>query len=207
MKLIVKTRGQSESQGKPRVYLTCHPEDADTVLPLVCEDLLRHVNCAVWYDAELSETYEPAELYAALDEMQLVVLAVTSKLLYTDNRARDVELKYALNHHLPVLPVMLESGLSREFNRVTGTRIQVANRCVSDPTATPYEDVLDNYLKSVLVGDELAEQVRNAFDAYVFLSYRKKDRRHAQRLMHLIHENRQFRDIAIWYDEFLVPGE
>ena len=41
----------------------------------------------------------------------------------------------------------------------------------------------------------------------MFLSYRKKDRRHAQRLMHLIHENRQFRDIAIWYDEFLVPGE
>ena len=57
------------------------------------------------------------------------------------------------------------------------------------------------------MGDELAGQVRDAFDAYVFLSYRKKDRKHAQRLMRLIHENRQFRDIAIWYDEFLVPGE
>lgn len=207
MKLNVRTRGQSESQGKPRVYLTCHPDDVDTAFPLVCEDLLRHVNCAVWYDAEQAESYAPAELYAALDEMQLVVLAVTSKFLYTENRARDVELPYALSRHLPVLPVMLESGLSREFNRVTETRIQVANRCVNDPTATPYDDVLDNYLRSVLVGDELAEQVRNAFDAYVFLSYRKKDRRHAQRLMHLIHENKQFRDIAIWYDEFLVPGE
>ena len=67
--------------------------------------------------------------------------------------------------------------------------------------------MLQTFLDSVLVGDELAEQVRDAFDAYVFLSYRKKDRKHAQRLMRLIHENRQFRDIAIWYDEFLVPGE
>ena len=149
----------------------------------------------------------PQELEASLDQMQLVVLAVTSKFLYTDHRAKDVELKYALRQHIPVLPILLEGGLASEFNRMTDTKIQVVNRCVNDPTATPYDEVLDTYLKSVLVGDELAEKVRDAFDAYVFLSYRKKDRRHAQRLMHLIHENRQLRDIAIWYDEFLVPGE
>ena len=49
--------------------------------------------------------------------------------------------------------------------------------------------------------------MRAAFDAYVFLSYRKKDRRYAQQLMRLIHQNPFCRDIAIWYDEFLVPGE
>ena len=207
MKPIVDTRGQSDARGKPRVWLTCHPEDAETALPKVREDLLRHANCAVWHDAEMTAPYDPRELEACLDEMQLVVLAVTSRFLYTEHRAKDVELKYALRQHIPVLPILLESGLSREFNRVTDTKLQVVNRNVSDPTATPYDDVLDTYLKSVLVGDELARQVRDAFDAYVFLSYRKKDRRHAQRLMHLIHENRQFRDIAIWYDEFLVPGE
>ena len=207
MKLIADTRGNGDARGKPRVYLTCHPEDAATALPAVSGDLLRHANCAVWHDAEMDAPYDRQELCAALDEMQLVVLAVTSKFLYEPCRAKDVELKYALERHIPVLPILLESGLSREFNRVTDTKIQVVNRRVSDPTATPYDDVLDAYLKSVLVGDELAERVRDAFDAYVFLSYRKKDRRHAQRLMHLIHENRQFRDIAIWYDEFLVPGE
>ncbi len=207
MKLIVDTRGQSDARGKPRVWLTCHPEDADTALARVREDLLRHANCAVWHDTQMTAPYDLSELEACLDQMQLVVLAVTSKFLYTEHRAKDVELKYALRQHIPVLPILLESGLSREFNRVTDTKIQVVNRCVSDPTATPYDDVLEGYLNSVLVGDELAEKVRDAFDAYVFLSYRKKDRRHAQRLMHLIHENRQFRDIAIWYDEFLVPGE
>ena len=207
MKLAVDTRGGSDVRGKPRVYLTCHPEDVPVTMSLIREDILRHANCAIWHDEEPEAPWERSELQAALDEMQLVVLAVSSKFLHEPSRARDVELKYALAHHIPVLPIMLENGLPIEFNRVTDTQIQVIDRYITDPTATPYEEVLDTYLKSVLISDELAEQVRDAFDAYVFLSYRKKDRRHAQRLMHLIHENRQFRDIAIWYDEFLVPGE
>lgn len=44
-------------------------------------------------------------------------------------------------------------------------------------------------------------------DAYVFLSYRKKDRKHAKELMRLIHANRFCLDIAIWYDGFLAAGE
>ena len=58
-----------------------------------------------------------------------------------------------------------------------------------------------------LVSDEMAEKVRAAFDAYIFLSYRKKDRKYANELMRLIHKNDFCRDIAIWYDEYLVPGE
>ena len=76
-----------------------------------------------------------------------------------------------------------------------------------DATSIRYEEKLDRFLSSVLVGDELAQKVRAAFDAYVFLSYRKKDRAYAQKLMRLIHQNDFCRDIAIWYDEFLVPGE
>ena len=37
--------------------------------------------------------------------------------------------------------------------------------------------------------------------------HRKKDREYAHKLMRLIHSNPFFRDIAIWYDEFLTPGE
>ena len=109
MKLTVDTRGHSDARGKPRVYLTCHPEDAALTMSLIQEDLLRHANCAVWHDEEMDAPYEPQELYACLDEMQLLVLAVSSKFLHTPCRARDVELKYALNRHIPVLPIMLEN--------------------------------------------------------------------------------------------------
>ena len=225
------TRGMSNPKGKPKVYFSCHPADFETAFPLITEDLLRHANCAIWYEpqpgagpegTDAGQTVTPAgkdsgrtasagsgeesELEEILGGMQLVVFAVSSRFLYEANRAKDLELPMALRLHIPVLPIMLENGLGYAFSN-TCAKIQVVPRYGTDPTAIPYDEVLETFLQSVLVGDELAEKVRDAFDAYVFLSYRKKDRRHAQRLMRLIHENPQFRDIAIWYDEFLVPGE
>ena len=207
MKLQYKTRGMSDPKGKPKVYFSSHPEDFNEALPLITEDLLNHANCAVFYDEEIGSA-GPAdeEVEDILKEMQLVVFAVSSKFIHERNRAKDTELPLALKNHIPVLPIMLENGLGYEFSN-NCAKIQVVPKYGNDPTTIPYDEVLQTFLDSVLVGDELAEQVRDAFDAYVFLSYRKKDRKHAQRLMRLIHENKQFRDIAIWYDEFLVPGE
>jgi tetratricopeptide (TPR) repeat protein len=206
MELRYITNGMSSPEGKPKVYFSCHPADFDTAFPMIPEDILRHVNCAVWYDPDMAAVPDPGELEEIFGEMQLVVFAVSSHFLYEKNRAKDLELPLALDRHIPILPVMLENGLGYEFSNRCA-KIQVVARYVTDPTATPYEEVLDSFLSSVLVGDKLAQKVRDAFDAYVFLSYRKKDRRHAHRLMRLIHENEAFRDIAIWYDEFLVPGE
>ena len=206
MELDYKTRGMSDPKGKPRVYFSCHPDDFEKVFPIVTEDLLRHANCAVWYDTEPAAEVDGKELEENVKEMQLVVFAVTSRFLHESHRAKDRVLPLAQKLHIPVLPIMMENGLELEFNK-TCAEIQLVSKYNTDPTATPYDEVLQTFLDTVLVGDDLAEKVRDAFDAYVFLSYRKKDRSHAQRLMRLIHENRQFRDIAIWYDEFLVPGE
>ena len=210
MKLDWKTVGISEPREKPRVWFTCHPRDFEEAFPLISQDIFRYSNCCIWYDTEPEAELggeEREEFFASLDEMQLMVIAVTTRFIEEPSRARDVELPYAIAQHIPVLPILLEPGLARKFNQATNTSIQVVNRYSDDPTVIPYDEVLETYLKSVLIGDELAEQVRNAFDAYVFLSYRKKDREHAQRLMRLIHDNPQYRDFAIWYDEFLVPGE
>ena len=206
MNLKYKTRGNSEPKGKPRVYFSCHPVDFDTAFPLISEDILGYANCSIWYDEDLTGPVDEQELTEILRDMQLVVFGITSKFLHEAHRAKDLELPIAIRENIPILPIMLENGLGYEFSN-TCAKIQVVSRYVTDSTATPYEEVLKTYLHSVLVGDELAEKVRSAFDAYVFMSYRKKDRRHAQRLMRLIHEDKNFRDIAIWYDEYLVPGE
>lgn len=211
-----KTRNMSAPKGKPKVFFSCHPDDFNDAFPLISEDILDVSNCAIWYDSSLAGLQEfltgtvpegtDVTLEDALQEMQLIVLAVTSKFLHSNNDTKDRVLPFALQNHIPVLPVMLENGLKSDFNN-TCAKIQVVERYVTDPTASSYEDVLKTFLYSVLVSEELAEKVRAAFDAYIFLSYRKKDRRYAHRLMRLIHENEQFRDIAIWYDEYLVPGE
>lgn len=195
-----------EPHHKPKVFFTCHPDDYGMALPLISEDILRHSNCVIWYSDEDSIFESQEEAEALLEDMQLLTVAVTDRFLSRPNEAKDVILPLALSSHIPVLPIMLETGLEWRFNEVCA-EVQLVNRYVSDPTATPYDDVLKTFLNSVLVSDELAQKVRSAFDAYVFLSYRKKDRRHAKRLMRMIHENKEFRDIAIWYDEYLVPGE
>ena len=229
MRLRYKTSGKSKPERKPRVYFSCHPDDFEAAFPLITEDILSNGYCVIWYDEEFADlVHEPEEgpvddelpqpeeagddefpdltPEEAIKEMRLVVFAVTSKFLHEKNRAKDLELPLALENHIPVLPIMLENGLGGEFSN-TCAKIQVVSKYVADPTATPYEEVLKTYLDSVLVGKELAERVKTAFDAYVFLSYRKKDREHAKRLIHLIHEKKEFRDIAIWFDEYLVPGE
>ncbi|MBE6763827.1 MAG: tetratricopeptide repeat protein [Ruminococcaceae bacterium] len=203
--LLYKTRGSASPQGKPKVYLCCCPEDAERFTEALCDELLQKQNCAVWY-LEDPHAVRDEELLNDLKSMQLFVMPVTRRLLSTENPAIDTEFAFATAHHIPVLPLMQDDQLDVLFNERCGD-LQYLSRFVSDPTAIPYDEKLANYLSSVLIGDELAEKIRAAFDAYVFLSYRKKDRRYAQELMRLIHKHDFARDIAIWYDEFLTPGE
>jgi tetratricopeptide (TPR) repeat protein len=187
------------------VYFCCHPEDFGYLFESLSEEVLAEQNCAVWYAVDRNAPRDEA-FWDDLSRMQLFVMPITAKLLDTPNAAIDAEFPFAIAHHIPVLPLMQESDLAEAFNRRCGD-LQFLDKNVSDVTAIPYEEKLRAYLASVLVGDELAEKVRSAFDAYIFLSYRKKDRKHAHELMRLIHKNEFCRDIAIWYDEFLTPGE
>ncbi len=206
MQLNYRTRSRDASpQGKPRVYFCSHPEDHDAYFEQISREILKQVNCAVFYDADAKEEGSPAERESILAGMQLFVMPVTSRLLRGENRGlRDLQV--ALANHVPVLPLMQESGLEPLFNRICG-ELQFLDSSLADETAIAYEKKLQNFLDSVLVGDETAKSIRAAFSAYIFLSYRKKDRAHAQRLMRLIHKSKSCRDLAIWYDEFLMPGE
>lgn len=206
MKFAYRTRGNAAPQGKPRVYLTGHPADLPACREEIITDILNVQNCAIYYDEEPDGPCREEGLLQELEQMQLFVIPVTSRFLCQPNRARDVEFPFAVEQHIPVLPLLQEQGLEAEFNHMCGD-LQMLNKQDPDPTALPYAEKLGKFLASVLVRDELTEMVRAAFDAYVFLSYRKKDRRYAQELMRLIHKNKLCQDMAIWYDEFLVPGE
>ena len=201
-----KVRQGASPQGKPRVYFSCHKKDFKRYFDDITDKILKTHNCAIYYynpsenaDAETKET--------DLSQMQLFVLPVTENLLNTKNEALDFDFKYAIKNHIPVLPIMEEHGLAEMFNKKCGNIQFLTTYNDDDETAISFSKKLEVFLNSVLVGDETAEKIRAAFDAYVFLSYRKKDRKYAQELMKLIHKNEFCRDIAIWYDEFLVPGE
>ena len=189
-----------------RVYFTGYPDDCALYFEALSQQILERQNCAVFYEEDPESPADAENFESDLSRMQLIVIPVSSRFLYRDCFARRVVFPFAMQRHIPVLPIMVESGLSEEFNRICGD-LQCLDLNARDETAISYDDKLTRYLNSVLIGDETAQKVRDAFDAYIFLSYRKKDRRFAQELMRLIHKNDFCRDIAIWYDEFLVPGE
>ena len=203
MALQYNTRGNAAPNGKPRVFLYCHPNNVALYFDDVCRELLDQIDCAV-YSAENGQI-DPEEMSFDLLQMNLIVMAVSSEMLRGDGTVAWL-LRLASENGIPVLPLLQESGLAPFYAGVFGN-LQYLDKHQLDETAIPYKDKLNDYLNAVLIGDEQSEKIRAAFDAYIFLSYRKKDRVYAQKLMRLIHQNEFARDIAIWYDEFITPGE
>lgn len=206
MELTYKTRAGATPQGKPKVYFTAHPLDAFLYWEKTAGEILSRQNCAVF--CKKDPAAQPEDL-SILERMNLFAIPVTARFLTEPNWALQREFVFAMERHIPVLMLAdenLPNDMQRLFNeKCRELQILVRKDCyVSDVS---YEEKLDKFLSSVLVGDSLADEIRNAFDAYIFLSYRKKDREHIGQLMKAIHANDFCRDIAIWYDEFLVPGQ
>ena len=204
----VKTKGNANPKGKPRVYFTCHPDDFEKAFEKVCGDIFKTHDCAIYYTENAADEYADENWETDLSQMNLFVIPVTFRLLCTPNRTMNVDFSFAKANHIPVLPIMLEPGIDEIYSKEENFgELQYLNPYDFDLTAISYKEKLRKYLDSVLISDELAERIRAAFDAYIFLSYRKKDRKYANELMQIIHSNPLCQNIAIWYDEFLTPGE
>ena len=200
------TRGNADPRGKAKVYFCYHPEDRG-YLEHIAGLLLKKQDCAVYYyDYEKNGEPDWRELVPLLSEMQLLVIPVTAKFLDQPNLAFDFELPYAMGQHIPVLPLLQNSDLAVRFSKKCGN-LQALDEFDQDKTVVSFDEKLERFLSDVLISAEMTQRIQAAFDTYVFLSYRKKDRAYAQELMRLIHKNPLCRDIAIWYDEFLTAGE
>lgn len=101
-----------------------------------------------------------------------------------------------------VVPVFLEGGVESKFNELFGELhgIFIGNKDLQRP--------LHALLENVLGSDKLNELInKKAFSKDLFLSYRKKDRNQAIEVMKQIHNTEFGKDAAIWFDDFLMPGE
>ena len=206
--ILVKSKNRLTDGKKPRVYFTCHPEDFALYFEKICDDIFATHDVAVYYTEDMSAPIRPEDQATDLGRNNLFVVPVTFKLLTTPNRAMDEDIPYALREHIPVLPFMMESDIDQFYAKPDKFgELQYLNPYSSDATEVAYAEKLKKHLDAILISDKLAKRVRAAFDAYIFLSYRKKDRKYANELMRLIHQNPECRDIAIWFDEFLTPGE
>ena len=204
----VRTKGNADPRGKARVYFCCHPDDFDKYFDKICEDVFKTHDPAIYYTEDMTEPLNEDNISVDLKVMNLFLVPISFRLMSEPNRAMQVDIDYAKKNNIPILPFMMEEGIDEVYAlpKNFGER-QYLSPYTTDKTGVSYESKLEGYLKSMLISDEMAKRVRAAFDAYIFLSYRKKDRKFADELMRIIHNIPGCRDIAIWYDEFLTPGE
>lgn len=206
--LAYRTNGKTPVKDKPKIFFACHKEDFDDAFPVICEDIFLTHDCTIFYREEQSEALWSEEGMDAITQMNLFIFPVTKKLLTSPCLAMEKDLPMALSHSIRVLPIVFEMGAGRlpEYGNYFGT-MQYLDRTGKDDTEVPYAKKLKDFLDDTLLDDETATRIRQEFDAYLFLSYRKKDRKFANELMRKIHRDRRFLSVAIWYDEYLVPGE
>lgn len=201
------TSDGSSPRERAKVYYTGHPDDLDEYWEAIARDIWSVQKDCVIYRLELAEGEEDwEELQRKLKDMQLLVIPVTQKFLDEKNRAMERELPFALDQKIPVLPLLQEPGLEERFSEKCGG-LQLLCKWDPDPTVRPYEEKLKERLSTTLLDDGERENVKRHFDARIFLSYRKKDRWEARRLMTLIHSREEFQGVSIWYDEYLTSGE
>lgn len=195
----------SSQTARPKLYFCAHPEDVDLYLkPIADEILKKQPGVTFWYDNTVVD--EVSESHALeLNSMQVFVVPITNKFLSTPNRGLD-DFRYAVERKIPILPLLQEPGLESKFNNTCGN-FQILDKNKVDSTAISYEVKLERFLKTHIISEDMVEELRKAFCAFVFISYRKKDRFHVQELMKAIHSIDAFKDIGVWYDEFLVAGE
>lgn len=159
-KLLFKTGDNSAfPQGKPRVYLGCHPADASASLSRVCSALLAAADCAVYYAEDMAGSM-PEE--AELSRMELFVFPVSRRALTERNRALEEDYPYAKRKGLPVLPILLEPGLDTLCARRFGETEFV------DIGSPSFDTLLKKRLDAVFAGREEGDNLdaRDIVDIY-----------------------------------------
>lgn len=202
--LQFKTRDGTSPSGKAWVFLCALPEEVQARLAVVREDIFRFCNCAIWYDDGVDTSYD--DLESAIAQSAMAVLPVTAALLDPCSPLQRRILPLLQTYRVSILPVLDDPNLLDAFNACF-RNIQFLDRYSNDQTAIPYEAKLERFLDTMLLKDDLAERVHQVFRSQLFLSYRKKDRALALELMKQIHKDPRCRNISLWYDEFLTPGE
>ena len=204
-RLGYKTKEDKIPQGKMKIYFCSIKSDYEHYFEIVSKGLLskdKNYDYAIWYDEDETEGNEDETWYQQLNQMSMFIVPITNR-FFGSKAERELEL--AIKNKIPVLPLLAEKGIEILFNAKFGDL-----HALSVAVGFDEEEFLKNlkrFLDTVLVGENLLEQIRNLKEDYIFLSYRKKDREQAMALMKQIHEEEDCEEIAIWYDEYLMPGE
>ncbi len=202
MQFSYKTRGNTSPLAKRGIFVHAMPMD-QTQRDQLIQDVLALPDgrsYSVWFTNEPEHLFEQNNI-SEIQHMNLFVIIVSEAMLAHAEKHAHISFESISVAGLPVLPVFCTPDVIPRFNKRFG------NLHGLSLTAQDYRSQLEVQLKNRLVTDQLVNSIiADAFTGQVFLSYRKKDRAEALRIMHAMHNTPWSESLAIWYDEFLTGG-
>ncbi len=209
------TRGNSPTKNKPQVFLLAAPENeaVQTELIRLLLDYEHGANLCVWS----SDAFPEKKEIEKLEGMNLFVLAVTEELASAHAAEAAQIIRLAYQKKIPVLPVYYISPSSSSepagsfYRTVKSVVLGEEGKLELDGpryAAKDFEEQFYRKLHALVIADEVTEEIiRDAFHRQIFLSYRKKDREQALKVMKAIHSLPWCEALAIWFDDFLIAGQ
>ena len=197
----------SGSKKKIKIYLSYYKEDIEEAKALARRILEKNDAIIYFRDYELYPEVDYEDLLRLISHLQVVVFCITDKYLSSpNNESYEKEFEYIKENNIPYLPIINSEELVNEYTKKFGD-IQYLNINQNDVTAIGVDKKLQDYFNLYIIKDEEYLLAKSAFKYKIFLSYRKKDRVYALDIIDVIHSDENCRNIAIWYDEFLVTGD
>lgn len=191
---------------RARVWISGTKADYDRWFHDIACDFLWAYPCNFYSQHTCVQETEEDKLFF-FSEMHLLVLIVTQNLLGDPTCSAYQEIISARHYGIPILPIVVDRISVPLYKERFGT-LQFLDRTVSDETAITYGVKLNSFLAKTFPSDVSIQDIYSCFSTHIFLSYRKKDRRLANRLMQIIHSDPQnAKTIGLFYDELLLPGE
>lgn len=185
-----------------------HDSDAAELMS-IAHEILKVSNSTVYLlrnDIEL----DIEDILPLVKDLSLFVFAISEDFVKEKNFARNYLFEYASQNRAYILPIKTRSSgrVSSEFSKVCG-KLHVLNRGTST-----YETDLKNFFDNVFepyrlidLSSEYQVLMDNLFRCRAFISYRKKDIAYLDRLLGFIRSIPELRDMAVFYDSALIPGE
>ena len=116
-RFLCRTREGADPEKKVRVYFTCHEDDFDKYFEDICAQILKVLDCAVYYTKDMGSWYSPAEFICELVMMDIIVIPISFVWYASQNRSHETEFFHALENDIPILPIMVEEKSGEYWKR------------------------------------------------------------------------------------------
>ena len=192
-----------------RVRIGVFGQDADhETMMCVAEEILECLDCKV-YVPQSGHVMGEERMESCIREFSWFVILVSSG-LFDGQNSTFLLLKELIRSHARILPIQIEdtAGLGGRFTEQFG-KLHVLKRfqpAYSTALGWFISERVDHH-RIVGLSPEQQEIRQHQFRFRTFISYRKKDAQYLGRFLERIRRMPELRDMSVFYDNDLVPGE